>query len=82
MNIRFRHVALHVSDLATSVAFYCDHLGFCKGLAFVDAAGNETGAYLYLNTGVFLELFPKGPAPLPTIRRTSCCVRARRVDCG
>jgi len=65
MNIRFRHVGLHISDLEASATFYCEHFGFTRGPAFVDAEGTETGVYLYLNRGVFLELFPKETGPLP-----------------
>jgi catechol 2,3-dioxygenase-like lactoylglutathione lyase family enzyme len=61
MNIRFRHTCLKVKDLAASTAFYCEHLGFVEGPSFVDADSKKFGTFLYLNHGVFLELFTGEP---------------------
>jgi catechol 2,3-dioxygenase-like lactoylglutathione lyase family enzyme len=65
VNVRFRHVGLNVSDLDASVAFYCQHLGFTQGPAFLREDGTRSGVYLYLSHGVFLELFEKEPGALP-----------------
>jgi catechol 2,3-dioxygenase-like lactoylglutathione lyase family enzyme len=61
MNYRFRHVCLKCRDLERSISFYCEHLGFRRGPAFTDAAGKMTGIFLYLNKGVFFELFQGDP---------------------
>lgn len=65
MKVRFRHTGLNVSDLDASVAFYCQHLGFAEGPAFVSKDGTRSGVFLYLSHGVYLELFDKPPGPMP-----------------
>jgi catechol 2,3-dioxygenase-like lactoylglutathione lyase family enzyme len=61
MNIRFRHVCLKVKYLARSTAFYCEHFGFTEGPSFTDTQGVKFGTFLYLNQGVFMELFTGDP---------------------
>ena len=61
MYCRFRHTCLRVKDLDRSIAFYCKHLGFVEGPAFLNAQGKKDGVFLYLNAGVFLELFIGDP---------------------
>ena len=52
----FAHINLPVSDSARSSTFFCSHFGFRRGPSFTDAEGRETGVFLYLNRGMFIEL--------------------------
>ena len=61
----FNHVKLQVSNLAASVKFYCDLLGFQRGPEFRDEQGNVSGCFLYISRRVFLELFESAEPVLP-----------------
>jgi lactoylglutathione lyase len=73
------HIAFRVTDLARSLDFYCDKLGFEEAFR-LDAEGQPKPWIVYLRVapGVFVELFPGaaqvGPQPGadPAITTSAC----------
>ena len=51
------HVCFVVSDLARSIHFYCDVLGFERAFAFYREDGTHYGQYLHVGDRSFIELF-------------------------
>jgi len=54
------HVAYEVSDMAKSVHFYCDILGFVDAFDMSDKNGNPSFKYIKIKDGEFLELLYQG----------------------
>lgn len=51
------HAAFTVSDMAESLRFYCDVLGFKKAFELNDDKGAPWIVYIKICTGQFIELF-------------------------
>lgn len=59
------HIALRVSDLDASVAFY-DRIGFPEILRLLNDKGEPWIVYHRIRDDLLLELFPSGEGPAPT----------------
>ena len=55
------HVCFIVGDLASSIAFYRDKLGFEPAFEFVRDDGTKFGQYLHIGGRTFIELFQGDP---------------------
>ena len=55
------HACFIVGDLASSIAFYRDKLGFEPAFEFVRDDGTKFGQYLHIGGRTFIELFQGEP---------------------
>ena len=74
-NLRFDHLALHVADLAVSVAFYSDVFG----LEEIPAAADGT-RWLSLGKGVALHLVGGRSAPVADVRAVHLALAGDNLD--
>jgi len=57
---RIGHIAVRVSDIEASIAFYRDTLGFAEAFRMYNDAGTLSTIYLCMAPGQFIEIFPNG----------------------
>jgi len=67
MITRIGHMALTVSNMETSLHFYCDILGFEKAFEIHDANNQPWIIYIKIGDGQFIELFYGGVHQKPEI---------------
>lgn len=72
------HVAFRVGDLQKARQFY-ERLGFEQAFDFTDEHGVVTQAFIKINDGQFVELYPRTPES-QTLGLTHVCYEARNIQ--
>lgn len=60
MIVGLGHVAFRISDLESSLDFYCGKLGLAEAFRMNDDEGNPWIVYIKVSDDNFIELFPGG----------------------
>ena len=81
MVIGIAHVCYIVSDIHTSINFYCQHLGMRPAFEFRNEQNELSGIYLLVGERNFLELFQGSPVQ-PTIQPSysHLCLEVNDID--